>query len=92
MNRLRNAAASPSISTFVRFSVTDSGVGIDAQQRMRLFQPFEQVGEDARRHGGTGLGLSISQQLVKLMGGEISVESEKGMGSCFSFELDLSEA
>ena len=73
----------------LRFEVSDTGIGIEPAQLERLFQPFEQVSEDARRLGGTGLGLSISQQLVRLMGGQISVVSERGGGSCFSFELEV---
>ena len=75
--------------TCVRFTVQDSGIGMAPEQLHRLFQPFEQVAEDARRDGGTGLGLSISQQLVRLMDGVIRVESEPGRGSRFSFELQL---
>src|SRR5262249_7874662 len=71
----------------LRFEVRDTGIGMDAQQLARLFQPFEQVSDDARRHGGTGLGLSISQQLVRLMDGQLRVDSEPGRGSVFSFEL-----
>jgi CheY-like chemotaxis protein len=55
----------------------------------RIFQPFEQVGELPRREGGAGLGLAISRQLVRLMGGDIEVQSEIGKGSLFWFELDL---
>jgi len=73
----------------LRFEVQDTGIGMSPQQLERLFQPFEQVAEDARRHGGTGLGLSISQQLVRLMDSQISVRSELGAGSTFSFELSL---
>jgi len=73
----------------LRFTVKDSGIGMSGEQLDRLFQPFEQVAEDARRDGGTGLGLSISQQLVRLMDGVIEVRSELGRGSSFSFELVL---
>jgi PAS domain S-box-containing protein len=73
----------------LRFTVEDSGIGMDREQLDRLFQPFEQVAEDSRRNGGTGLGLSISQQLVWLMDGQIHVESELGKGSRFGFELTL---
>ncbi|WP_422045348.1 ATP-binding protein [Roseateles sp.] len=71
------------------FQVGDTGIGIAPHQLSRLFQPFEQVVDDARCLGGTGLGLSISQQLVREMGGEILVHSEFGQGSQFSFELSL---
>jgi CheY-like chemotaxis protein len=67
--------------------VADSGIGMSEQQLGRLFQPFEQVANLARREGGTGLGLAISQQLVRLMGGNIAVISEPGKGSRFWFEL-----
>jgi signal transduction histidine kinase/CheY-like chemotaxis protein len=74
-------------STRIRFEVADSGIGMSEQQRAKLFQPFEQVADMARREGGTGLGLAISQQLVHLMGGSIAVVSEPGKGSRFWFEL-----
>ncbi|MGS0757566.1 ATP-binding protein, partial [Roseateles sp. GG27B] len=73
----------------LQFEVSDSGIGIPAQQLERLFLPFEQVGDDSRCLGGTGLGLSISQQLVHSMGGDIRVRSEPGVGSSFAFELSL---
>jgi len=72
----------------LRFAVQDSGVGIEPGQLETIFQPFEQVGEAQRRFGGTGLGLAISRQLVRLMGSEIQVESQPGMGSVFWFELE----
>ena len=79
-------------NTRIRFEVADSGIGMSAQQLGRLFQPFEQVADMARREGGTGLGLAISQQLVRLMGGEIAVTSEAGKGSLFCFELAVAVA
>lgn len=78
----------PSTAT-VRIEVRDSGIGMDEAQVNRLFQPFEQVSEEPRRAGGTGLGLSISQQLVRLMGSRIEVQSEPGDGSRFWFDLEL---
>ena len=75
----------------LRFSVRDTGIGMNAQQQSRLFQAFSQADTSiTRRHGGVGLGLVISQRLVQLMGGQgISLQSEAGVGSCFTFELDL---
>jgi signal transduction histidine kinase len=74
----------------LRIEVRDTGVGIHPEQVERLFQPFEQGGDAARRIGGTGLGLAISRQLVRMMGGDIQVESLPGAGSSFWFELPLS--
>jgi signal transduction histidine kinase len=73
----------------LRFEVSDTGVGIAKDELQKIFKPFEQVGEVARRSGGTGLGLSISGQLLRLMGSGIEVDSEPGRGSRFCFELSL---
>jgi len=73
----------------IRFETRDSGIGIDSAQLNTIFVPFEQTGDIGRRTSGTGLGLAISRQLVRLMGGEIQVESRVGAGSVFWFELDL---
>ncbi|MDP3841667.1 MAG: ATP-binding protein [Oxalobacteraceae bacterium] len=73
----------------LRFEVQDTGIGISANQLESIFQPFEQGGEAQRRLGGSGLGLAISQRFVRLMGGEIQVESRLGQGSTFWFELEL---
>ena len=72
------------------FEVHDSGVGMSAQARESLFQPFHQLQtERNKRPGGTGLGLVISQRIVEAMGSRIEVDSEPGRGSCFRFALQL---
>ncbi|MBX3447876.1 MAG: response regulator [Parvibaculaceae bacterium] len=69
----------------VRIRISDTGIGMDAATLDKLFAPFTQAdASTSRRYGGTGLGLSISRKLAELMGGDVSVESEKGKGSSFT--------
>ncbi len=73
----------------IDFSIWDTGVGIAEQDLGRLFQAFEQVGDERQNSQGTGLGLAISQQMVQMMGGEIQVVSQLGEGSEFFFAISL---
>lgn len=73
-----------------RFTVKDSGIGIDLQRATKLFDPFEQVDRNvSSQYGGTGLGLAISKSIVEMMNGEFMLESEPGKGSSFSFTIKV---
>ncbi len=73
----------------LRFDVEDTGIGMSEEQLSKIFRPFEQVSDSLHREGGTGLGLAITRSLIRLMGGEIHVQSKPAAGSRFFFELDL---
>ncbi|MCB0010134.1 MAG: two-component sensor histidine kinase BarA, partial [Anaerolineales bacterium] len=76
-------------SNQIGFRIADTGIGMTGFQMERLFQPFTQVDtSESRQYEGTGLGLAISRRIANMMGGEITVESEVGVGSCFTATVD----
>lgn len=80
----------PDGAAMLRFSVTDSGIGIPLDKRSDLFRPFQQIDSGyARKFGGTGLGLSISKAVVEMMGGEIGFNSVHHLGSTFWFDIPV---
>jgi signal transduction histidine kinase len=83
--RVDISAAQP--GTEVVVSVRDSGMGLTAEQRQRLFEPFNRLGREGTGIEGTGIGLALSKLLSEQMGGRITVDSEPGRGSCFSVHL-----
>ncbi len=78
--------------TVLRLAVRDTGRGIPADRLQELFQPFNRLGADRSDIEGTGIGLTITRRIVELMGGEVGVESEVGVGSVFWIDLPLLEA
>jgi PAS domain S-box-containing protein len=73
---------------WIRFSVTDEGIGMTTEQIQKLFQPFTQAdASTTRKYGGTGLGLTITQRFAEMMGGKVSVESQLGKGSTFIIRM-----
>lgn len=77
-------------SNLVRFSVTDTGIGIPKEHLETIFESFKQINNpQSLKAGGTGLGLSISKRLVDLMGGDLKASSKIDKGTCFSFDLPL---
>ena len=78
---------------YLNFEIEDSGIGMDSQTVKKLFRPFAQADSSTSRcYGGTGLGLVISQRLSKILGGEIQVSSQSGVGSCFRLCLPITTA
>ncbi|MDR1963632.1 MAG: response regulator [Planctomycetaceae bacterium] len=75
----------------IRFEIMDTGIGIPQDQLHRLFDSFSQLDSSfTRKYGGTGMGLAISREMIRLMGGEISVESQENIGSRFRFTIPFS--
>jgi PAS domain S-box-containing protein len=73
----------------IRFTVSDTGIGMDKEQLNHIFEPFYQAGTPHQKLKGTGLGLAISRQLVQMMNGEITAQSEPGKGTAVSFTVEL---
>jgi len=73
----------------IRFEIEDTGIGIATEELDKIFEPFEQVGQDAHKVEGTGLGLTITKRILQLMGSQLQVKSTLGVGSTFWFEIDL---
>jgi signal transduction histidine kinase len=87
------AARRDSDQSAIVVEVRDTGIGMAADQLANLFQEFSQIGiAKSRKYGGTGLGLAISRRLARLMGGDITVESEPDRGSIFTLQLPLARA
>ena len=74
---------------YIRFEITDTGLGIAPEDLGKIFEPFQQTGDQKYRRQGTGLGLAITRNLIRVMGGDLQVTSALGAGSTFWFELTL---
>ena len=73
---------------WIELAVSDTGIGMTAEQQAKLFEEFSQAdASTAQRFGGTGLGLAITRKLARMMGGDVTVTSESGKGSVFTLQL-----
>jgi signal transduction histidine kinase len=92
--RVTQLASSHTVDSqvWLRFIVADTGIGIDANHLHQIFEPFQQVGSNRQQTEGAGLGLAISRSLIDLMGGQLEVSSEVGLGSTFFFTIPLQPA
>ena len=78
---------------YLMFKVIDTGIGIEKEKQKLIFMPFQQGdGGITRKYGGTGLGLAVTEQFCRLMGGEITLQSEPGHGSTFTVKLPFSSS
>ena len=79
-----------STATYLLLSISDTGKGIPKEKLPNIFDRFYQVDDSSTREGeGTGIGLTLTRELVKILGGEITVESEPGKGTCFQIQLPI---
>jgi signal transduction histidine kinase/ActR/RegA family two-component response regulator len=77
-------------TVLIRFSVSDTGIGIKKSEQQFIFEPFIQANPSIiRDYGGTGLGLAISKRIVERLGGQLNLNSEEGVGSCFYFDIEF---
>jgi len=89
---IRKLDATHENRSLIQFKVRDNGIGMSQAQMKKIFQPFSQADSSVtRKYGGTGLGLTITKEYVELMGGKLTVESEEGVGTTFSFTLPIEE-
>ncbi len=88
VNLVARLIASNSSELVISITIQDTGIGMSVEELGKIFQPFSQADSSiSRRFGGTGLGLSICRNLIQLMGGTLSVDSDPGLGSCFTIKM-----